>query len=192
MTIIKSKNPGAVVNSILYDREDYDYDDRMERSENALNNLSRRLEGRGSGNILNRIRNVRDFYINDDIFNDIDILKDKVVDKIGNAKVIKRFAIYSNKKPSKRTQEIFMSIPSVHRLHEKKRIKGFDIDEAFKPNEDIEEIVYNGFCDEEHELTFYGGIDNAFDISEEECDIIIDSIHEFNTGLSNGRDITNI
>lgn len=178
MTFTKSKNPGALINAVVYG-EDAD-------TEDFIRNTFDKVKDYISDDMLTALRGVDDYYNDETIFEDVEILREKVKGK----KITNRVYSITSDFISDLTMNTIMSNPLIDELYRKKRLNAFKGKEIIS-DIDTYECCMSGYCDCDTELTIYGGLEPLYEVKEDDLDTVVYNYKDILEAIRLGRDLTN-
>lgn len=191
MRIIKSNNPSAVLNKVLYDDGGFSQEERRERTGRALERLNDSLGERG-GRLLERLGRVSDFYAGDDIFDEVDFITSEVTVNRESEKSLVRPLRIKNTLPNRRTIDSVLCFPEVKKLYQENRINGFGLSkDEFDEESSIAlySKIVTGYCDGETDAFIYeDGSDE--DLTEAEKRQAFENMEAVIANIAIGKDLT--
>ena len=189
MRIIKSSNPGAVLSKMLYSHHTQEEDPLLFEQSRVVNERLREVIDE---ELYSQIQYIADEYYSDRIYEEAEELLEDVEDRRVEMKVER--ITEKSKSISKKGADIINSFPTIQSLKSEGRIIGFRYNDDSKPTyvPDTYRSIMNGYCDEDNECTFYGGLEMEYELSKSEVFNIIENIDDILKGVRKGKDITNI
>ena len=167
MRIIRSRNPAAVMNRVLYDVKPDPH--RHERTRAAMARLNKSI----GDDLFGMLEKVYDAYADEDIFEDIEELAQEVQnvqeERVG-------LLLGSKTKPNDKTRKVVMNHPVIYKMYKEKRLNGFG--EAHTFDQDLYESIMDGYCDDQKKCKRYGGLEPTIKLNDSDRVNAIDNFYD--------------